>query len=387
MQALCIYISVLQHSNEQMLAATMSGVLVKLALSLKLHTCTTDDLRSLDTLELETRRRLWWRVCIIDARSAGPQTFNFQISENNFKTSFPSNVNDTDLSATAATLPNNSGEWTDSTPLQVRCEIWRSSRTLLSLSNHSSEPNFWKRREAFRQCQAKLEGHYISRSSCKDPLHLFTVASTRLFLAKTGLILLAEQNKISTGNAHQKRITFEDEIFKASLSIILYTHLIQSETSWRGWRWLVQCGKPSWEALSTVLNYLRTQDWQSPQASVWAIAKTYFDCIPEAHRGEDRYRNLSCMIKELLKKAETPIDPRAPLCLPQEYVYVTQQDGLNPQPAPDITKVGGSYVDPKLTSTFFQDTSLLGGDDHADLSVEEETWLNWEQQFGQIDYL
>jgi hypothetical protein len=59
-QALVIYLSVLQHTGEAKLAWFLAGLLERIAVSMNLH-LDGSKLDRISPFEVETRRRLWWQ--------------------------------------------------------------------------------------------------------------------------------------------------------------------------------------------------------------------------------------------------------------------------------------------------------------------------------------
>ena len=89
LQAFVIYLSILPHVGAGQMAANLTGVLVKLAISLGLHQDGSYDEKTAPG-EVELRRRLWWQVCFLDARSKHPRFPCSMITEDMFDTALPS---------------------------------------------------------------------------------------------------------------------------------------------------------------------------------------------------------------------------------------------------------------------------------------------------------
>ena len=96
LQALTVYLSVLQNTGEMRSAWLLAGVLVRVTISMKLH---LDGSHFADTtpFEVEMRRRLWWQICLIDSRSGDVHISQFKISEAMFDTETPTNTDDRNL--------------------------------------------------------------------------------------------------------------------------------------------------------------------------------------------------------------------------------------------------------------------------------------------------
>ncbi|KZF25226.1 hypothetical protein L228DRAFT_236348 [Xylona heveae TC161] len=101
----------------------LSGLAIRIALSQGLHRDPVlFNSNSLDAIQVELRRRLWHQICQLDYRSAEGTGQEPTISDDDFDTLFPANINDDDLTegASPSTLTQNSERFTDMTIYLVR---------------------------------------------------------------------------------------------------------------------------------------------------------------------------------------------------------------------------------------------------------------------------
>lgn len=132
-QALVIYLSVLQSDEPFRHVWTLIGILVRVALSLGLHR-DGKFFKNISPFDAEMRRRLWWNVAILDARMGETQEPIATITQDMFTTEIPSNVNDTDIYPDMTEPPIPRSGPTDMSVHLVRCKLWRFGRVLQSLS-------------------------------------------------------------------------------------------------------------------------------------------------------------------------------------------------------------------------------------------------------------
>ena len=302
LQALTIYLGVLQNTGDMRSAWFLNGVLVRLAVSMKLH---RDGSHFANTapFETEVRRRLWWQICLIDSRSEVVQDPEYRLSESMFDTEMPANVDDADLQPGLSMLPTIVDKWTDMTVFLLRCEIWKLSRKLQSLEygKYALPSKIDERLQLFQQSQAPIEDTYLKHLDSNQPLHSFVATSARLFLTKVDLIIHTMQHSARAPGQYPTENLPDDKIFQSSLSIIEYNYALQNEPSWGSWRWQIHAREPPWHALRVVLNQLRTRHWTTVFEGAWSSAKKSFDSLSEDSRRDPRYQYLSLLVSAVGK--------------------------------------------------------------------------------------
>ena len=230
LQALAIYLGVLQNIGKSKSAWFLNGVLIRLAVSMNFH---RDGLRfpDLTTLEIELRRRLWWQICLIDSRSEGVKDPGYKLSENMFDTEMP-NKDDAGLHS-AMSIRHASDKWTSTTIFCLLCEIWKLSRQLqfTKHAKHTPRPNVDEVIDLFQQSQARIEDVYLRHLDPSQPLHSFMATSVRLFLTKVDVILHSTQHPTRAAGSPPTESFPSNKILHSSISIISYTYALQKEPS------------------------------------------------------------------------------------------------------------------------------------------------------------
>jgi hypothetical protein len=293
LQALTIYLGVLQHTGETRSAWFLAGVLVRVAVSMKLHR-DGSHFANITPFEIEMRRRLWWQICFIDSRSEDVQVSEYKLSEGMFDTEIPANTDDANLDPGMSKPPVVAERWTDMTVFLIRCEVWKLSRRLQSLTaaSYALPLDIDERLELFQQSQARIEDTYLKHLNPNQPLHSFVATTARLFLTKVDLILHTKQHSTRATESQPADTLQSDTVFMSSLSIIEYTYALQNEPGWSGWSWQIQGRQPPWHALRVVLGQLCTRRWGPICERAWSSAKRSFDNLPEAARRDPRYQQL-----------------------------------------------------------------------------------------------
>jgi hypothetical protein len=293
LQALTIYLGVLQHTSEARSAWFLAGVLIRIAVSMKLHR-DGSHFANITPFEIEMRRRLWWQICFIDSRTEDVQDSKYKLSEGMFNTEIPANADDADLDPGMSKHPVFAERWTDMTVFLIRCEVWKLSRRLQSVTaaSYALPPDIDERLELFQQSQARIEDTYLKHLDPNQPLHHFVATIARLFLSKVDLTLHNKQHSARATEPKLVDTLQSDKVFMSSLSIIEYIYALQNEPGCSGWSWQIQGRQPPWHALRIVLGQLCTRRVGPIYERAWSSAKRSFDSLPEAAQSDPRYQQL-----------------------------------------------------------------------------------------------
>jgi len=308
LQAFTIYLGVLQHTGESRPAWLLTGVLVRVAVSMKLH---VDGVRSvsMSVFNKELRRRLWWQICLIDSRSEDRTASKFKVWPDMFDTKIPTNIDDTIFDRETLEKPVAMAGWTDMTVFLIRCEVWSLSnqlRAVRSASNNSTAC-INERRKIFRKAQLSIEDTYLKHANPNIPLRDFIQTMIRLFFTKIDLILTAQQCSAQTSASG-------DNLFIKSLSIVEYIHSLQTNPTWSGWRWQIQGDQPPWAALTIVLHHLSLHARGPIFDRAWRSAQRSLDNIPEAVQRDPRYQQLRALASEIriIRSDQTELEDTSP---------------------------------------------------------------------------
>ena len=384
LQALAIYLAVLQYTGEARFAWSLTGVLVRLAASMKIQR-DGSNLTNVSPFEAEMRRRLWWQICLIDSRSEDLQVSAYKIGEGMFDSQMPANTEDVILDPGMRTSPILMESWTGMTIFLIRCEVWKLSRRLQSVTAASSILSDTEERlELFQKCQAKVENTYLKYHNPNEPIHAFVATMTRLFLTKVRLTLYIKQQSAKITQLARNDSSQNDKVFMSSLLIIEYTYALQNEPSWSDWRWQIQGGQPPWHALNAVLTQLCTRSWDLTCDRAWSSAMDTFNSLSEAvHRGT-RYLQLSALVSAVQRKRAEELRHRTSTASTNTGVDLPSLMTLNssaPCAEVDTSKTNSTWMpqDAFLGMVDDTDDNALGND--LDLAME---WRAWEEVDGDI---
>ena len=385
LQALAIYLGVLQYTGEIRSAWSLTGVLVRLAVSMKLHR-DGSHLANITPFEIEMRRRLWWQICLIDSRSEDLQVSAYKVCEEMFDTEMPVNTDDVNLDPEMSEPPIVTEKWSQLTIFLIRCEVWKLSRrlqsitTAISLSPNDTDKTF----ELFQQCEATIENTHLKHLDPNQPIRAFVATMTRLFLTKVGLILHTKQQSARATQPLPVNSSQSDKLFMSSLLIVEYTYSLQNEPSWSDWRWQIQGRQPPWHALHVVLAQLCTRYWNSICDRAWSSAKGTLDSLPEAVHRDPQYQQLSVLVSAVQRRRTDELRH-------QTSAASTNTGGALPSPMTLTLSTPRAQVDTReISSTWMPQDPFLGMvddiDDNAlgdDLGLDME-WRAWDEIAGDM---
>jgi hypothetical protein len=366
LQALTIYLSVLQHTGETKIAWVLAGVLVRVAAAMKLHIDGSKHAH-ITLFEAEMRRRLWWQICFVDSRSEVSQTSAFKLSQDMFDTEIPTNTNDADIDPNMSRLPLPLHGWTDITAFLVRCEIWKLSRQLQSITDTN------QKREVLERSEARIDEKYLTQLDPNQPLQSFIGTSIRLFLSKIKLMLPPKPNYGNT--IAETEPTIPSSIFTSCLAAVEHTYKVQNEPAWSGWSWQIQGRQPPWNSLRSVLGHLSTGSWEPLYDRALTSAKGSLETLPEAARSNPRYQQLLVLLSRAQKRANEHH--------PQGFARLANvpADLLSPADL-NISTTFEQTSNSDNTSTAIPQESFL---DMPDYSGAEMDWQAWNEIAGDLE--
>lgn len=379
LQAFTIYLNVLQHTGETKSAWYLAGVLVRVTVSMKVHR-DGSQFSTISPFEREMRRRLWWQVCLIDSQSEDVQVSKYKISEGMFDTAIPTHTDDANLDPGMSITPVAEDRWTDTTVFLIRCELWKLSHRLQSVtaSSYALHHDIDKSLELFQQSQTWIEETYLKHLSPNEPLHSFVATTARFFLTKVDLILHTKQHSVRLPESRPVDASQKDKMFTSSLSIIEYTYALQNEPAWSGWSWQIQGRQPPLHALRIVLGELFSRIWEPICERAWSLAKRSFDSLPERARRDPRYQQLVLMASAVQNKRENELHRQKSDALANGNVHLVPATALNlsaPLAQVDISETASTWKPRELFSTM-EDHS---NNTFSEVPSMEMDWQAWDE--------
>ncbi|USP76389.1 DNA binding protein [Curvularia clavata] len=258
LQAFIAFLLLCRRNDDARRIWTLTGLVVRIAQTLGIHRDGTHF--NLPPFEVEMRRRLWWQVCILDARSSEDQGCDPTIHEGLFDTKMPLNVDDSDLHPDMTEFPQERQGFTDMTFCLLRFEITKLMRRITYVppgpnkcTEFFANLTIEQKEKWITDYHHALEAKYLKNCDMSVPLCWVAATVSRLVMSKMWLIVYHPHQR-KDGGATLPQAT-KDKLFISSLESIEYGLLLETEARTMKWGWLFRTYVP-WHAIAFLLSEL-----------------------------------------------------------------------------------------------------------------------------------
>jgi len=258
LQALVVFLILLRRNDDARKIWTLTGLAVRIAQTLGIHRDGSHF--ALSSFEIEMRRRLWWQVCILDARSSEDHGCDPTIVETQFDTKMPLNVNDTDIDPKMIGFPKERRGFTDMTFCLIRFEVTNIFRRILYVPPVNEKCNLYfsnftipEKEKWISDCHQQLEDKYLRDTDMDVPLCWVTATISRLVMSKMWLVVYHPHQRKDGGVSLPQET--KDKLFITSLENIEYSILLETEARTMKWGWLFRT-YVQWHAIAFLLSEL-----------------------------------------------------------------------------------------------------------------------------------
>ncbi|KAI0521538.1 fungal-specific transcription factor domain-containing protein [Xylaria bambusicola] len=282
LQAFVLFLILVRRYDDTKFSTTLTGLVVKIAQSLGLHRDGTH-FDNITPFDIEMRRRLWWAICVLDLRSAEDQGCELTVVERSFDTLFPLNVNDSDISPEMTEFPPERIGSTDMTFCLIRYEICGLSRKLhtasspLSMCPTAPQSTPEEQETKLIEMYEHIDQKYLRLCPAKETDLLNWVSATiaRLIMSKMSLVIYQPLMPSSGNNDLPSDV--RDRLFMASIEVVEYSRVLNSEPKIQRWRWLFQTYN-QWHAVAYLLLEVCRRSWSASVERGWiALNATFGD--------------------------------------------------------------------------------------------------------------
>ncbi|KAK1144544.1 hypothetical protein N8T08_005417 [Aspergillus melleus] len=303
LQALAIFVTCLRVHETGRSAWVLNGLAIRLAQSLGLHRDGAD--LQLSPFDTEMRLRLWWHLCVLDARAPEDQGFELTLDAPNRALRLPLNIDDHQLFPTMTQLPPETTGWTEMSFFLIQTESCQLINPILGTREPFSAdalPDI----TAKRQLIYDRSQHIIRKYGLSFPLRpshnapaagggeprpdtLARVAMQHFTTARKKMEFMLQlreeismQMKMQNGNGNLKshsNDTPNNDGFRPSFRLACESMesnslLLKSSFS-DGFRWLFRTYTP-WYALAYVLRCLCSCPSGTDAERAWALIDAVF---------------------------------------------------------------------------------------------------------------
>ncbi|PLB54789.1 hypothetical protein P170DRAFT_374167 [Aspergillus steynii IBT 23096] len=266
LQAFTLFLTTLRGPEDAAFVWAMTAAVHRMAQGLGLHRDGTHF--GLTPFEIEMRRRLWWAIYLLDTRSAEFRGIDVLITERDYDTKLPLNINDSDLEPESEGLEEETG-FTDMTFCLVRCEMIVLNRHCYSHSSTNPESNsHGLRLHDLEQLHDHLRHRYLRFCDVSNPLQWVTATVIRLALARSWLLAhLPEKQPEPELEPEPKPLPRletptspppdppRDQLLLTAIEVLEFAYLLETDPRTNQWSWLF-CAYPQWHAVVFALTEL-----------------------------------------------------------------------------------------------------------------------------------
>ncbi|KAI1418465.1 fungal-specific transcription factor domain-containing protein [Hypoxylon sp. FL1857] len=298
-QAFVIFLFLAKRHDSPRFVWMMTGLAIRMAQALGLH---RDGSRfpHLTPFEVEMRRRVWYSLCMIDARSSEDQGTDLTITQGSFDTRKPLNINDSDIDPDTKDTPKEREGITDMTIPIVFCQHCVVTQRMVALSLRNEERCLENQSRLLNEFYEQLERTYLRYTDATNNIAYWVcVTTTRLVVAKMSLIIYFPVLFSSTSEHASEEL--RTKLFIAAIEVAEYNHALNAEQACRNWRWIFQT-YTHWYSIVYMLIEATRRPWTPAVERAWvALHSTWL--IPAQSTANNKNLNIWIPLRKLMAKA------------------------------------------------------------------------------------
>ncbi|KAF5124130.1 Bikaverin cluster transcription factor bik5 [Metarhizium anisopliae] len=240
LQAFAVFLGSLRSYCNLRLMWSLTSIAARLAQNMGLHRDGTHF--GLPAFAVESRRRLWWTICTLDARAAEDSGYRTSMHASGWDTQMPRNLDDADLGPGLAHLPASRVGFTEMAFGMVTSRATAAFQTLQSLSPGTVGPcgrlhtadGLARRAAVITGYQDALQRLFVGHDPA-DPFYWYTALVSCTLLSKMWLVAYFPSLRLATCGRLSAGV--RDGLLVRAVTIIesqvlLYTGLPTARWSW-----------------------------------------------------------------------------------------------------------------------------------------------------------
>lgn len=195
--------------------------------------------------EAEMRRRLWWSLVHLDARTSELSDHKASILDPTWDCRIPLNINDSDLRPEMKDPPAAQSKCTEALFMIVRGEIGdfvRHAEFHLDFTNPALKPiakhlrtNNTSEGDQLTRLESMVEDQYLRFCDQDNPVHFMTIWTTRAHLGKCHLL---QHHSIHSSSIGRQTETLRDAATAYAMRTLACDTKIMTSTLTKGFRWM-----------------------------------------------------------------------------------------------------------------------------------------------------
>ncbi|PYH88487.1 Zn(II)2Cys6 transcription factor [Aspergillus ellipticus CBS 707.79] len=306
LQAAVLFLFALRNEDDSRTVWSLTSLIFHIAQAMGLHR--DGIVFGLRPMETELRRRLWWHICLLDARSSEYHGCEPIVRQSAFDTKLPLNIEDSDLSAEMTEPPRQRNGATGMYFCLIRCEVmqalWNISFVTPNMITPGRPPGIGRlplkeREDIVRNLQHRLENQYLKHCDVSNPFFLASTFVARLMVARAWLAArypLGEKD-----NGANLSTPMRDHLFLSSIEVLKLSSLVLTNEKISHWSWHSKT-HIQWHAVAFVLSEICSRPPSTDCDQAWEYVNTVYNNwkMKESERKGTLWRP----IKRLMAKAQ-----------------------------------------------------------------------------------
>lgn len=279
LQAAVLFLICVRREDDSNFVWSLNAIVLRLAQGLGLHRDGTHF--GLKPFETEMRRRLWWHICLIDARSSEDHGTDPLIHESMYDTRLPLNVNDDDIYPDMDETPQEREGFTDVTFFLIRSEITITLRQVNSVCASASDRfRFGGSQSCTEGCggvlriiNERVEERYIKHCDLNIPIHWASALAARLILSRLWLIVhhpMTRNDRVTSVPQATR-----ESLFLTAIEVLEFSRLLETNDKTAQWAWLFRTNM-QWHELAFVLSEICVRPSSPDTDRAWLITNSLY---------------------------------------------------------------------------------------------------------------
>ncbi|OJZ92940.1 hypothetical protein ASPFODRAFT_56471 [Aspergillus luchuensis CBS 106.47] len=304
LQAAVLFLFALRNEDDSRTVWSLTALIFHIAQAMGLHR--DGIVFGLKPMETELRRRLWWHICLLDARSSEYHGCEPIVRGSAFDTKLPLNVEDADLTADMSELPVERAGVTGMYFCLIRCEVmqtmWKLSCVVPGLGgprNGTGRPSLKEREALVQNLHDRLEERYLQHCDTSQPFDLASTFVARLMVARAWLVARYPLGEKEHGDNLSDPV--RDQLFLSSIEVLKLSSLVLTNKRIAHWSWHSKT-HIQWHAVAFVLSEICTRPPSADCDRAWGYVNTVYNNWKMKESG--RRGTLWRPIRRLMAKAQ-----------------------------------------------------------------------------------
>lgn len=265
-QAFAIFLSLVRRHDSPRFVWMMTGLLIRMAQYLGLQRDGAQ-LERLTPFEIETRRKVWWAVCMLDGRASEDQGTDLTITAGSFDTKLPLNINDADINPESKEVPTERDGITDMSFTRIHVGLCEITMQMMAPGSRNGAAGLENQSSLLNEIYQKYEqGYFQYTTEAGNIVYWVAVTIARLTMAKMTLIIFLPV--LFSSPSEQFSDEMRTKLLVSAIEVAEYNHALNNEQACRQWRWIYQT-YTHWHAIVYLMIESSRRPWSPIVERAW----------------------------------------------------------------------------------------------------------------------